>query len=683
MSFTNFKKRFQENFNNLIDKADRLYTVDVDPDEMWNLYLDSFPNGTNNIFRKRREHDCSACRGFIKHAGNIVVIKNNELYTIWDFETESPTYQPVVNALRDYVLSKTINNVFISKFKNIGTDFNMELLEDMSSITWHHLSIELPNRLVNRSSNSISEIQGSLRDIRNVFKRSLDEIELEAVNTILELISSNSLYRGEEWKNILTSFKKYKIEYDKLDDYHKELYAWEKSSEAGTAIGKIRNHSIGVLLVDISNNEDLDVAVRRYENIVAPANYKRPKAIFTKKMLEDAQKTITELGYMESLGRRYATLDDITVNNILFSNKDAQKRVQGATNVFEEMMSSIKAAPKKFDRVEEISIDKFIKDILPNVNSVEAYVENKHEPNFCSLIAPKNKDSKSMFKWNNNFSWAYNGNLTDANIKENVKNAGGKVDGVLRFSIQWNECGTDNSDLDAHCYEPNNSHIFFGTYKKPERSNNGGQLDVDIINPGGRIAVENIAWNNKNKMKPGIYKMFVHQYSGHLNSGFRAEIEFDGQIYRYNYEQATRTGQDIDIAEVILDNNGNFKIYKEYIPSAFSDRNIWNIKTNSFVPVSVVMYSPNYWDNQNGIGNRHYMFMLKDCINENTPNGFYNEFIKSELIQHKRVFEALGSKMSVEDSNDQLSGLGFSSTQRNELVVKVTGNIERVMKIKF
>lgn len=682
MNFSQFKQLLQQNFAEMTKDADTLFEIAIDKDEFWNLYLDSFPAGTNEIFRERREHDCSCCRHFIKAIGNVAVIKNNKVHTMWEFATGDSTYQPVIDTLAAYLKAKSVTDMYISKFDSVGTDKNKESLSDGKTITWEHFYLDLPQKFVDKSHRSVGDIQGSFRDIRNVFNRSLKEISVESVETVLELIASNTLYKGAEWKSVLQKFLEYKHKYETLPSDQKENFAWENAKAAGATIGKIRNHSIGTLLVDISEGTDLDVAVRKYEAIVAPANYKRPKAIFTKKMLEDAKKTIAELGYMNSLARRFATLDDISVNNILFSNKDAAKRISGGMDVFDEMMSETTNAPKKFNRVEEIGIEKFISDVLPTAKSIEAYLENRHVPNMVSLIAPLNQDAPSMFKWNNAFSWAYSGNITDSDVKQNVKNAGGRVDGDLRFSIQWNEDGKDNCDLDAHCKEADGFEIYFGRGKKPNFSTNRGQLDVDIISPGGAVAVENITWANRSTMTPGKYLFFVHQYSGSARKGFRAEIEFDGTVYAFDYSNTMRSGQDVQVAEVTLDRHGNFSI-KELLPSNISSKDVWGLKTNNFIPVTVMMYSPNYWDEQQGIGHKHYMFMLKDCVNAETPNGFYNEFLKNELTQHKRVFEALGGKMAVEYVDDQLSGIGFSSTKRNDLVVKVKGATERIMRIKF
>ena len=682
MEFVKMRNKLIENFNEMVKDTDHLFEVSVDKDELWNTYLNSFPEGTNEIYRERTEHDCSCCRQFIKSIGNAVVIKDNKVTTIWDFRTDDTTYQPVLDALSAFIKRHMVSDIYVSKLKKLGSLQNYEELENGQIKEWSHFFLELPDRLVDRSYRSEGDIKGGFRDTRNVFKRSLDEIDLESLDTILELITSNTLYKGEEWKGVLTEFRKYKKEYDKLtSDTEKELYAWEQSVKAGIAIGRIRNHSIGTLLVNVSEGMDLDTAVKKYEQIVAPSNYKRPKEIFTKKMLDDAKKTITELGYMDSLGRRFATLDDITVNNILFSNKDSAKRIDGADDIFGEMEREAVSNPKKFSKVEEIPVDKFVSDILPTVSEVEAYFENKHVGNMVSLIAPKNKDAKTMFKWDNNFGWAYAGNMTDS-MKERVKAAGGKVDGDLRFSIQWNEDGKDNYDLDAHCIEPNGYEIYFGSARKPRYSPTSGQLDVDIISPCGKIAVENITWADRKTMSKGVYRFFVHQYSGSVRNGFRAEIEFDGQIYSFDYSKSMRSGEVVQVAEVTLNADGTFTI-KELLPSNVSSREVWNLHTNQFVPVSVAMYSPNYWNEQEGIGHRHYFFMLKDCVNPEAPNGFYNEFLKNELTEHKRVFAALGSKMRVEDVDDQLSGLGFSATKRDELVVKVKGNTERILKIKF
>jgi len=672
MEFRKFAEKVNEHFQNMMKTSTVMFEVDSDKETIWNTYLESFPDGTNEIYITNREHDCSSCRHFIKQFGNVVTIKDGKMESIWDIDIDGE-YGVVAKALSDYVHSLPVRDVHLEKdpmvgtMKTVGTNF-------------FHFFAEIPRGVRLNTSRSVADIQGEYRDSKNVFRRSLEEISLESLDTVLDLIASNTLYKGNEWESALKDFRKLKKAYDKLTtDADRDLFAWEKSVSVGRVISRIRNHSIGVLLVNIAEGMELDNAVRQYEVIVAPANYKRPKAIFTKKMLEEAQKTIEDLGYMDSLARRYAVLDDITVNNVLFSDKDSAKRIGGTKSVFDDMMKDATKKPKKFSKVEEISAEEFVEKVLPRCTSVEAYFENKHASNMVSLIAPSVSDSKTMFKWNNNFSWAYSGNMTDSMMKERVKNAGGDVTGDLRFSIQWNDIdtGSDHNDLDAHCITPRSGEIYYANMRAGT-----GRLDVDNTHPLKEVAVENITFPNRDKMASGTYKFFVHQFANRGGRrGFRAEIEFDGTVYSFNYDKELRQDENVQVAEVTL-KDGQFTI-KEKLPSAESSREIWGIKTNDFVPVSVICYSPNYWDEQNGIGNKHIFFMLKGCVNPENPNGFFNEFLKEDLMKHKRVFEALGGKMKVEDGDDQLSGIGFCMTKRGELIVRVKGSVERVMKIKF
>lgn len=704
MRFEEFNKKLQKHFSEMVKGSERLFEVDFDYEEMNNLYLNSFPAGTNEVYRKRREYDCSCCRHFIRDIGNVVAIKNGQLHTLWELNLNDEVFSIVAKALDEYIREKAVKGVYLRKEKRIGTQFSREMLPTGEVNRYDHYFIDLPEICIYEESwnTTLDGEKGKFRDTRNVFKRSLDEIDSEAVDTVLELISQNSLYKGAEWKAVLQEFKKYQKEYNKLSPEEKELWTWEKSISAGMSVGRIRNHSMGTLLVNLSEGMELDTAVKKYEQIVAPANYKRPKAIFTKKMLEDAKKTITELGYMDSLQRRFATLDDITVNNILFSNKDAAKRITGADDLFGEMEKDVAINPKKFSKVEEISVRDFINNVLPTAKELEVFLENKHEKNMVSLIAPENKEAKTMFKWNNGFSWAYTGNITDSDIIQRVINAGGRVDGCLRFSHSWNYPGMRNASLmDLHVFMPgSNQEVVYKNGKEIHNNygnNNrvgwnhrseyysGGVQDVDYTAPApnGYIPVENTTFPSIDRLKEGIYTFKIHnwKYRTPTQGGFKAELSFNGEVYRFVHKEPLENNEWVTIAKLEL-KNGHFNII-EMAETDNDPKDMWGLRTNQFVPVSVMCYSPNYWDEQKGIGHQHLFFMLKDCVNPEEPNGYYNEFLKPELEQHKRVFEALGAKAHVKDVDDQLSGIGFSLTKRNDLIVKVKGATERVLKIKF
>jgi len=676
MSFKDFRSLMLDHINGMLAAASKLYVVDVNKDELWETYLNTFKPEYNKLYIKRSEHDCSACRHFIKSFGNIVTINSkNEIVTIWDFDAQSEEYQPSIDACAKFIRKHSISDVLVTKETKFGIESNKSMLENGDVVTFDHLYYVLPLARVYSGRETVDTMMAKYRDARNVLKRSLDEITDDSVETVLDLIAQNSLYKGEEWKGLLEKFLSVKKEYAKIAENKKGNYCWLASDKHGEVLSKIRNHSIGVLLQNISAGMELDKAIRKYEAIVAPTNYKRPKAIFTKKMVEEAQKTINELGLMDALGRRFAVLDDITVNNIIFANRDASKRIAGS--VFDKLKEE-KFDKKSLKKLEKISIGDFIKNVVPTASSIELLLEGRHEGNLVSLIAPKNKESKTMFKWNNNFGWAYHKNLTDS-MKENVKAAGGKVDGVLRFSIQWNDKNDNRDDLDAHCVEPDKNEIYF--LSKCSRLT-GGELDVDIIHPTG-VAVENIIYPSLSKMIDGTYRFYVHCFSSRgAKSGFKAEIEFDGQVYQFEYDKPLDYKEKIDVAKVLYRKGVGFEIV-ESLNGTTSSKKVWNIDTNKFHPVQVMMFSPNYWDEQNGIGNKHFFFMLKNCINDTNPNGFFNEFLKEEFMKHKRVFEALGKEMRVEESNDQLSGIGFNSTQRNSVVVKVSGTFNRMLEITF
>ena len=76
MEFKNVKERLANNFADVIEN-ETLFEVELDKDVLWNLYLDSFPEGTNPVYRTRREFDCSHCRHFIKNIGPTVYIDSN------------------------------------------------------------------------------------------------------------------------------------------------------------------------------------------------------------------------------------------------------------------------------------------------------------------------------------------------------------------------------------------------------------------------------------------------------------------------------------------------------------------------------------------------------------------------------------------------------------------------------
>lgn len=670
MEFIRFKRAVHAQFNQMVAGADMLFLTDVTKDELWDCYLNSFPED------ERQSHNCNACRSYIRHYGRVVAIKNNKVVTMWENLQLAEPYTTVAKNLDALVKSKPVVDVFVTKEVELGIDHNNVYTDTPSYqgiTTWNHLYFHMPRQLVYEGNASESAVMGTYRTSKQVFKRALDELTIDSVEIVLDLIGQNALYRGDQYKSTLEAFLRCKRVYNDVPEEEKDNWCWSKFSKAGPAAG-IRNTAIGTLLVDISAGFELDECVTAYERMVAPENYQRPKSIVTKRMIEEAQNKVQELGLMDALPRRHAALEDISVNNVIFANRDAKKVM--ADNVFQELAADTKVNPKKFDKLTEISIDDFIANVVPTATNIEVLMENRLTNNLVTLTAPVNKDAGNLFKWPNGFAWTYEGGVADS-IKEKVRAAGGQAVGFLRCSLAW----YNFDDLDIHVTEPGGSEIYFSR----RIGFTGGKLDVDENAGSGktRKPVENIIWTNDHSMREGTYALRVHNFCKResIDVGFVAEVEFDGQVYQFKYDKPVAHGETITVAHITYSKKDGLKIIGK-LPMSNDSIDVWNIDTNKFHKVNVMMLSPNYWDG-NGVGNKHYFFMLDGCKNPAAVRGFFNEYLKPELTPHRKVFEVLADKMKTPYQDHQLSGLGFSSTMRNSLIVKVDGTFSRTLKVIF
>jgi hypothetical protein len=138
-------------------------------------------------------------------------------------------------------------------------------------------------------------------------------------------------------------FQDMKVAYEKATS--KELFVWENIESRSATF---RNSVIGTLLVDLAEGVELEEAVKRYEQKTAPANYRRPKAVITKKMVEEALKTISSLGLDGAISRRFANINDLSVNDVLFVDNSVRGSMKGGGSIADLLMEEV--TPPKITR---------------------------------------------------------------------------------------------------------------------------------------------------------------------------------------------------------------------------------------------------------------------------------------------------------------------------------------------
>jgi len=658
-----------------IAKAPQVFVTNIDGDVLYQHYLAAFPHGTNPLFKKATEHECSTCRYFIRRVGNVVTIDDHGVVrTVWSkAATMAPyPYNVVASALYTIVCNADISDLYrVSTKENSFGAATTRSLEGDTARTWDHLYTgEIPKTL---QVESPDQARGEYRTTVQVFTRGLVELAPSAIETVLSLIEANNLYRGAEHAPAVVQFQKAQKAYLALDASNRSIFAW--TNAVGPA-SRFRNTVIGTLVQDLSEGVDVEHAVKSFETKVAPTNYKRTSAVITPAMVKKAMETIETLGLEPALERRFAVIGDVSVNDVKWvdgSVKPAMKGGLGDVLMKAAVTANPQSTKKDEERAEDIGLEQFVDQVLPTVTGMEVLLKGEHLGNLMSLTAPVHPGPNQLFRWSNDFAWSYGGNVTDS-IAERVKKAGGKVEGAaLRISLSW----FNYDDLDLHIYEPAgrgvdglHDHIYF----RNKRGATGGTLDVDMNAGSGttREAVENVVWMDK--MPNGPYKVVVNNFAQRETGdvGFVVEVECRGKLSHFSFNKTVRNQQNVEVVTLHMKEGVIERV--ETGDPAITASNIsqtkWGLTTEQYAKVDMVTLSPNHWGD-NAVGNKHTFFVLHDAKNDEPTRGIYNEFLHSRFEPHRKVFEVIGDKTKCQPTDGQLSGLGFSSTKKTNFIARV------------
>ena len=660
--FDIFSEEINSRLDELIKSGNPIVELDYEG-SLFEIYLNNIPEEYNPIFRTNRFFDGSADRHFINRIGNLAMITPNyKLVHLWDFESETFFENSRKEMLKALKKCK-IKNAFLTSFDMVGSGPNKDSKDPR--ITWTHYKYKTPSE-IRCSKHDIGDKLGKLNTQYNVFKRTMEECRLEDLESVIELGKDNSIYRASEFLGSLEKWHELKTKYDKKPS---DEFLWYNVIKDGAYIC-YRNTVIGSLIDDLYNGVDLEKAVKSYESKVAPSNYKRPKALVTSKMVEDARAKLEEVGLLESIYRKAAKFTEIPTDKILFTSQESK-----SLSVFDDLKQDAELTVRKkldLSKAREVKFEEFIK-LLPKVSKIGLLPNSAVNSSKVVLTNSKNENIPTPFKWDNNFAWSYIESDTADSIVKRVKEAGGVVDGDVRFSLSW-----DNSDdLDLSFENNYYQKIYFG-----DKRTLGGRLDVDanfseiVENP-----VENIYWSDINHLKDGEYRVSVNNYMlrSERNQGFKLQMEVLGEITTYSYPdndlrsvtamlKITKKGNNIDVTYE------NPKLIKS------------NVSGNKFIDIKNVIKSPNAWDGE-VIGNEHIIFLADDVEVKFSVRGFYNEQLNSKLEEHRKVTEILGSKLKIDpvefESPDTVKGYGISTTSNNVFYLRLTYNDNRQELIKL
>lgn len=380
-----------KNFAKNTKSVDVLFSVMTDKSALWNAYLNSFPA------QDRQHYTCNECRKFFERYSDLVTIDaKGNLKSVMFSDDPAGEYAFIFAKLRKLVEGGSVEKAFFTEEAKWGI-----------AVTgpWEHFAVKPPKKFVWNPAEHISntgdpktayqreaEITADFRTM----VRALVEYTIEHVDTALQILNADALYRGEtirgpaEWLHGVLSAQK-KTKNARL----RHNLLWLAVATAPVGWARPRGTKIGTLLDDIVEGLPLADIRARFAAKLDPTKASRPQTPPSAGNIQQAEKIIENLGATSALKRKFATLNDIRP---MWSPRPVH--AGGTGGVFGHL------TPRDRKKAEDqnlqlpskkMTMEKFVKTVLPTAKNIEVRMQDKMP--FIALVTAADPKAKPILQW--------------------------------------------------------------------------------------------------------------------------------------------------------------------------------------------------------------------------------------------------------------------------------------------
>lgn len=378
---------------------------------------------------------CQCCFDFFRLMGGLVeVTVEGEVRSVfWHAEEEGLVGQ-VLNALCDAVEGGKLTSLALRKR-------DQYTIAQKGGFDHFHLPENHPIRTaVIRYNNQLpteGDFQQAYQGVVTTFTEYYGNVD--ALDTLLELFVTGSFNHTRQMVQRVNDVKDFIGAVVSVTGRQRQgVLAYYAVSNPG--VRHVPGSALGEVLDGLMAKRDIGAIRRRWNVLVSPENYLRPKAAPKEANIDRAEKLLEEMGARTSLRRRSLHMDELAPHAMWKQADGASTDSQGG--VFDHLRENKQPTPLHTGTTVPISWVKFLGTVLPKANKIAAKIGTpiSHLGGLTTAVDP---DAPPILRWdsrekrNPHAHFVFNGTLGRHQLVGIPTNEVFDVPCITQLPCQW------------------------------------------------------------------------------------------------------------------------------------------------------------------------------------------------------------------------------------------------------